>query len=123
MLTALATLWHVCFRAHIARLKRQTVLGHSPIAELLVSGEYADCTVHAREGPPIEAHVAVLSTSPYFRAFLSFQASAVGMAEPTTAPRWELRLDEDRADLERYLEWLYTGTVGEQRRRVKGAWR
>jgi hypothetical protein len=115
---ALAALWYVCFRAHIARLKRHVKL-QQPAGKLLNSECFADVELYARDGPPILAHACLLSTSPYFEAFLSFNASAnaessSGSSQRGEAARMELRVDEERRDLQRYLEWLYTGCVSEQ---------
>jgi hypothetical protein len=108
---ALAALWHVCFRAHINRLKRQTAFGQ-PLGELLETGRLADVNVCSRDGPPIAAHACILSTSPYFAALLQLQELAAGR-RPHADARLELRCDETHADMLRYVEWLYLGSVGE----------
>ena len=108
----LATLWHVCFRAHVERLKRATALGQ-PLGELLENERFADVSVHSRDGPPIAAHACVLSTSPYFASLLQLQELAVGK-RPSAEEPLTIRCDEEHADVRRYVEWLYLGVVNEQ---------
>ena len=109
---ALVSLWHLCFRAHIERLKRATAMGQ-PLGELLEDERFADVNVQARDGPPIAAHACVLSTSPYFASLLQLQQLAADR-RPSAEARLELRSDEGHADVKRYVEWLYLGVVNEQ---------
>ena len=109
---ALVSLWHLCFRAHIERLKRATAMGQ-PLGELLEDERFADVNVQARDGPPIAAHACVLSTSPYFASLLQLQQLAADR-RPSAEARLELRSDEGHADVKRYVEWLCLGVVNEQ---------
>ena len=119
---AIGGLWHVGFRAHIARLSRQTVLSQ-PLGVLLESDRYSDVEIRFRGGGrPLLAHRCILTaTSPYFSSLFQFreaagsyiraEVDATDAAADAADGREFVEVDESRADIERYLEFLYTGTV------------